>query len=155
MASDILPAVSADDHADHMAGNAVFISDNAVRSTWVSADCSDFISVKLVPTVRTFIAVLLLARRPFAVLGTVAFVIIDTLKRQFRVGARSHIGKKILEIMPSFTNCDTSAAIVVKALVCSFIAAAHHAIPNKIFRALGLSSHNLDNTWEVGVNQRV
>ena len=65
---------------------------------------------------------------PSTVFFTVRSIIVDTIKR-CSFGFFSHIGNKVCDVMPAFTNKNTSSAISRIFCVFRFITSCHHARP--------------------------
>jgi hypothetical protein len=70
--------------------------------------------------------------RPSAIVRLVVTIIVDAVKRQARWSC-SHISIEVLETVdPSFTNADTSTAIILVRLMVSVVASTFHADPSPV-----------------------
>lgn len=79
----------------------------------------------------TLIDALFLRCGPSTIIRAVTLFVVDAVKRVFGRGARSHIGKEILErVQPSLTHGDTSASVLLKRLLSRACAAVNHVGPN-------------------------
>jgi hypothetical protein len=82
------------------------------------------------------IVVLFDLRGPSAILRPVARIVIYSIKRMFQRWARWKIIDKILNILPSLTNCNSSLPIINIRVRTWIVATLHHAKPYRIERVL-------------------
>ena len=141
MALHLCPAIASNYHSDHVSGDAVFVGDNSVRSALISANGANFVGVEFVPASVALVFHLLFSSDPVAVFRRVIAVIVTTIQRKFRIRSFAHIGKKVFEFVPSFTDANSAASVILERDMTRVIATAKHAVPDKIFGALRGSGH--------------
>lgn len=77
------------------------------------------------------VVVLLFAISPFAVIGAVAFVVVDSLKRH-AVRWQAHISSEIGRIVPALANNNAAPAVPAESMELGVVAAVHHPAPNGV-----------------------
>lgn len=111
---------------DHAIGNAALLCGVGQRHTFALVDDE---------SVAALVSVLGFSRRPAAVIGPVAFFIVNAVKRgSWR--ARSHISEEIFEPLPSPTYLDASTPIGVKTTIIGVVASLQHRLPEVVFRQM-------------------
>ena len=134
-AANIGKALLALDVADHGTGDTILSADLPIPAR-IGADRAGIVLRQFVPAVAAFVGYLLFARRPFSVIRRIALAVVNTLKRQLRVGAVPHVGQEVGEGVPPLANLDATAAIVAERHMPGVIAAAKHSTPDEVFRFL-------------------
>ena len=130
--ADIGEAVFLLDISDHCTSYIVVFS-NFIVFAWVGTDCTRIVISQFVPAVCTFIFILFFPCSPFAVIWGIPEIVIDALDCQFWVWTRAHIGVKILKDMPSFTDGNPAATVVLEGFMGGHITAPHHLVPYTVF----------------------
>lgn len=88
--------------------------------------------------------------RPATIPWLIVAVIILSVNRMLRRGARPHIGVEVLKAMsPALANSDSSATVVRKVLLFRSSAARNHLLPNGILwrLALAMLAHKESNAF--------
>src|SRR5262245_27696000 len=80
---------------------------------------------------------------PGALFTGIGTIIVAAFQRMFGSGFWSHIIQKITGRMPTFSDDNTTPAIVMIGLVFRIITALHHGIPDSIFRGLATAMNRL------------
>lgn len=93
--------------------------------------------MKRYPTGFAGVVVLLGTSGPAAIAGLVVAVIVTSLYGVIWAWSKAHVGKEVLEGLPSLTNADASAAVAVISLVLGITAPAAQINPRHIFRRSG------------------
>ena len=70
-------------------------------------------------------------RNPTAIIWIITFIAINSIQRMFG-GAFSNIGKKILKLIPSFTNCYSSSAVTKIISIIRIQTSATHFLPTYV-----------------------
>lgn len=76
---------------------------------------------------------------PLAVLGGISKFVIDPFYGKFWGWPFSHIGNKVVKIIPSLANIDTASAVVMKRMVVWIFTTISHRTPNFILWCIGHS----------------
>jgi len=82
------------------------------------------------------IARLSVAMNPLAIAGLVIAIYIFTFNRMLFAGGFAHIGKKILEVVPSLAYLDSASAVVFENLQFGIPTAPSHSFPDAILKSL-------------------
>jgi hypothetical protein len=70
--------------------------------------------------------------RPTTIAGLVISVIVNSIQRKLGRRTLSHVGKKVLKLMPSLTDSNASSAIAVEPRLVRVFAAIEHVAPSVV-----------------------
>ena len=85
--------------------------------------------------IRPSIVVLNLARNPLTVFREISFRVVNSFKRMFVGRPLAHVRDKVGEIIPAFTNVNTSAPIIRELAIGWIQAPLAHCFPNVVNRS--------------------
>lgn len=94
-------------------------------------------SVKSQATVHPLVVILSFMRGPFTVIGRVAKIIVDALKRVVCGRTRTHIKDEIREGIPPFTNPYSASAVIMVSTLRWVLTPLTHLLPSVVFRGAG------------------
>jgi hypothetical protein len=69
---------------------------------------------------------------PFAVVGRIAFIVVDSLKGVFRRGRLAHIREKVAKVLPSLAHGNASLSVVLIASAIRIAAPLKHRQPSSV-----------------------